>query len=157
MANRRQKQVEGVFATAVADAGTVTVAYPSGTNQAYFTNGNASARGQLVLNDSDVLEEGAETFSLTYGGSNITLTNLSGGSWAAGTKYRLGLAYATEAYAFSGQKSAAITSLTDNSGGTASDTLAAIADTATNNAVASNAAKINRILAALRAANIIES
>lgn len=155
MANRRQKMVEGIFATAVADDGTVTIAYPAGTNQAYFTGGNAAANGQLVLNDSDVLEEGADKFSLTYGASNITLTNLSGAAWAAGTKYRVGLSYGAEAYSFGGQKSAAITKLTDNSTGTASDTIAAISDAATKNAIASNAAKINRIIDALRAANII--
>jgi predicted RecA/RadA family phage recombinase len=36
--------------------------------------------------------------------------------------------------------------LTDNSGGTASDTIAAISDTATKNAVASLAAKLNHVL-----------
>lgn len=39
----------------------------------------------------------------------------------------------------------AITSLTDNSGGTASDTIAVIADSATANAVASLVAKIEAL------------
>lgn len=61
---------------------------------------------------------------------------------------------------------AAIAHLTDNSGGTASGTLAAItagasyaqADAvAIKNAVASNAAKINAILTALEAAGIIST
>lgn len=55
----------------------------------------------------------------------------------------------------------AIASLTDNSGGTASSTLAAIEGTYTEatveNTVASLAAKINAILVALRAAKIISS
>jgi len=54
---------------------------------------------------------------------------------------------------------AAIASLTDNSGGTASDTLAEITGTYTEatmeNAVASLAAKINALLAALRSAGIL--
>lgn len=45
---------------------------------------------------------------------------------------------------------AQITTLTDNSGGTASGTLAAISDTATKNAVASLAAKLNALLDALK-------
>lgn len=50
--------------------------------------------------------------------------------------------------------SAAITTVTDNSGGTASDTVAAIADTATKNAVASLTAKVNALIAAAQAAGI---
>lgn len=45
---------------------------------------------------------------------------------------------------------AAITALTDNSTGTASDTIATIADAATKNAIASLAAKVNAILAAVK-------
>jgi len=43
-----------------------------------------------------------------------------------------------------------LTALTDNSGGTASDTIAAISDTATKNAVASLAAKVNALLVAMK-------
>ena len=45
---------------------------------------------------------------------------------------------------------AALTKLTDNSGGTASGTIAAISDTATKNAIASLNAKISAILDALK-------
>jgi hypothetical protein len=45
---------------------------------------------------------------------------------------------------------AALSKLTDNSGGTASGTIAAISDTATKNAVASLNAKISAILDALK-------
>lgn len=45
---------------------------------------------------------------------------------------------------------AALTALTDNSGGTASNTIAAITDTATKNAVASLTAKLNALLNALK-------
>jgi len=47
--------------------------------------------------------------------------------------------------------------LTDNSTGTASDTIASISDAATKNAVASLAAKVNGILAALEDAGIMEA
>jgi hypothetical protein len=45
---------------------------------------------------------------------------------------------------------AALSKLTDNSGGTASGTIAAISDTATKNAIASLNAKISAILDALK-------
>lgn len=43
-----------------------------------------------------------------------------------------------------------LAALTDNSGGTASDTLAPISDTATKNAIASLAAKVNALLVATK-------
>lgn len=56
---------------------------------------------------------------------------------------------------------AAITDLTDNSGGTASDTIAAIGATYSQaevqNAIASLAAKVNELNAALQAAQITAS
>lgn len=45
---------------------------------------------------------------------------------------------------------ATIKTLTDNSTGTASDTIASISDTATKNAIASLTAKVNAILAAVK-------
>lgn len=44
----------------------------------------------------------------------------------------------------------AITALTDNSTGTASDTIASISDAATNNAIASLAAKVNALAAMIK-------
>lgn len=43
-----------------------------------------------------------------------------------------------------------LAALTDNSGGTASDTIASISDTATKNAIASLAAKLNALIGALK-------
>jgi hypothetical protein len=61
----------------------------------------------------------------------------------------------------SGTQTAAITDLTDNSGGTAADTIAAIGATYDQdevaNAIASLAAKINDLNAALQAAQITAS
>ncbi len=45
---------------------------------------------------------------------------------------------------------AKLTKITDNSSGTASDTIAAITDAATKNAIASLAAKLNAVLEALK-------
>lgn len=159
---RRMKIVETVLATAIADDGTLTIAYPSGTNQAFFTGGNANANGQMTLNDNDVYDEDdSTTFGLAYGGSDITFTNRLGSSIAAGTKLRVGLAYADEVYSFGGQKSAAIAALTDSSGGTAGDTLPAIGGTYDQGDVADSiatlAAQIESLRAALEAAGLIES
>ena len=54
----------------------------------------------------------------------------------------------------SGTQASAIVALTDNSTGTASDTIASIADTATKNAIASIAAKVNAINTAIKAVGI---
>lgn len=61
----------------------------------------------------------------------------------------------------SGTQTAAITDLTDNSGGTAADTIAAIGATynqaEVRNAIASLAAKVNELNAALQAAQVTDS
>ena len=61
----------------------------------------------------------------------------------------------------SGTQGSAIADLTDSSGGTASDTLAAISATYSQsevaNSIASLAAKVNALIAALEAANIIST
>jgi hypothetical protein len=78
----------------------------------------------------------------------------SNGSFNSGEK--LTLVKSLESVDSSANLAAAVaagpsTSLTDNSGGTASDTIAAISDTATKNAVASLAAKVNALIAAIQA------
>lgn len=171
---RRQVLVEGILASAVADDGTlVLAAYPSGYTQADFINGNASATGTFVLGNNDVYEEAtADNFEITYGASDITITNRSGATWAAGSAYTLGLAYADTVYQFGGQKSAAIAALTDSSTGTAGATLAALADLSTSNTytdaalnaklaiiknhVASLNAQINKLRLAIKVAGITE-
>jgi hypothetical protein len=76
-----------VLAADVANAGTVTIPYPAGTNQAFFTGANASATGAAVLNDNEVYPEAVSgvRVNYTYGGSDITLTNNTGVTWAAGS------------------------------------------------------------------------
>lgn len=149
---------EQVLASAVADTGTVTVAYPSGYAQADFTGANASATGVVVVNDNEVYDEGDPGIGLSYGGSNVTLTNNTGVSWPVGSKIRVQLAFAgNDRPGF--EPGPAITSLTDSSGGTASTTLAAIggtySQTEVRNSVATLAAQIERILDALRNEGII--
>lgn len=75
------------LATAVADDGTVDIAYPSGMAQGDFdTNLADSTNTYAILNDNDRLNVADPGISLSYGASVITVTNLSTYSWAAGTK-----------------------------------------------------------------------
>lgn len=73
-----------LLAAAVANAGTVTLPYPTGTVQADFTG---ETGGQVAVGH-DVFPEGtgAGTVTIVYGASNITITNNSGVAWPAGTE-----------------------------------------------------------------------
>jgi hypothetical protein len=79
--------VTGQLGTDVADAGTFTVSYPSGKDEGAFA---LSLRHKLNLGNNQQL--GApDDFSLTFGTSNITVTNKSGSTWLSGTEFRLQL------------------------------------------------------------------
>lgn len=154
------KTTDFTLASAVADSGTVTFAYPAGTAQANFTGANAAADGIAIINDNDVYTEASADVSFAYGASVITLTNDTGQTWAAGSSVRVQLGQAGADSPGLGP-AAAIDSLTDSSGGTASDTLPAISgtysQTEVRNSVATLAAKQEEILAALRTKGIIET
>lgn len=77
-----------VLASDVTNSSTVTVSYPAGQSRATL---GASSSGDLTLDDgaSGILNEGASNFSLSYGASNITVTNLSGYTWKAGSTLKL--------------------------------------------------------------------
>jgi len=88
--------VNTVLSAAVANGGTVTLTYPAGTTQASFIGANAAADGAVTLNDNDVFNEAVSgvRVNFTYGSSDITLTNNTGRSWAAGTRVRAQLGIA---------------------------------------------------------------
>lgn len=140
---------EVTLAAAVASpAGTTTVAYPTGYVQADFTGANASATAYLYLNNNDRFEEADDEFDISYGASNVTVTNKTGFSWPVGTKLLVGLAKV-------GGKADDLVALTDSSGGTASDTIvdvpAAYTEATLANQIASLTNKINQIIAVLKA------
>ena len=115
-----------VLASAVTSpAGTVTVAYPSGLAQADFTGDNAATNAYLLLNYNDRYEEADDEFDISYGASNITVTNKTGATWAAGTTVIVGLANALPITIDDLRAFGPIADLTNSTGGTASDTLAA--------------------------------
>lgn len=77
------------LAAAVADDGTFTVAYPSGTSQLSFNAGLAGTGHYAILNDNDRWTYADPGINLSFGASEITVTNRSGYSWAAGTTVEL--------------------------------------------------------------------
>ena len=74
--------IRASLATAVADDGTFTLAYPSGASRASLRD---STGGSIAIGANDVWDEGAAGVEFTYGASTITVTNRSGISWAAGS------------------------------------------------------------------------
>lgn len=106
-------------------AGTVVFDYPTGSAQADFTSDNASATAYLLLNGNDRYEEADDEFDISYGASSVTVTNKTGATWAAGTVLTVNLANALPIEIADLRVVGPITSLTDSSGGTAADTIAA--------------------------------
>lgn len=146
------------LASAVADEGTVTVAYPTGTAQADYVGNNAATDAVVTLNDNDVFQEADPGIAISYGASNATLTNNTGEAWPAGATLRVQFAKAgNDRPGF--VAGPAIPSLTDSSGGTAAATLPAIGGTyaqaEVRNSVASLNAKLDAVLIALRDAGIV--
>lgn len=77
--------------TAVANAGTLTVAYPAGFNQAALQG--ATSGGTMSLNSNDTFPQAASgngTVAYSFGASNITVTNNTGITWAIGDTVRFG-------------------------------------------------------------------
>lgn len=66
----------------VAKAGTVVRPYPAGTVQATLTG---STGGTLAVN-GDVFKQGAGGFTVTFGASDITITNDSPVTWPANSE-----------------------------------------------------------------------
>ncbi|WP_048647502.1 hypothetical protein [Nitratireductor soli] len=76
---------EHTLATAVADDGTVAIAYPTGTTAATLAG---STGGSVVVSDGAYgsWDEGASGAEFSYGASTITVTNRSGMTWPAGAE-----------------------------------------------------------------------
>jgi hypothetical protein len=70
------------LAAAVANAATVTTAYPTGFVQADLLG----TTGGVLTVANDVWKQGASGFTVVFGASDITITNTSGVTWAAGAE-----------------------------------------------------------------------
>lgn len=77
---------QGVLATAVADAGTLVLSYPTGFARADFVGG---VTHKLVMGQSNL--NAPNDFTVTLGDSSVTITNGSGATWIAGSAYFLEL------------------------------------------------------------------
>lgn len=132
------KIVEVTLASDVADAGTFTVEYPSGTDQ----NTDWGDKSVIVVDHNDVFKEADSEIATSFGASNITITNDSGVTLGAGSfvRVQLDLAPGNDLVVAQGGQMPAIT---DPTGGDTTDTEARAA--------------INDILAALREFGIIAS
>ena len=73
--------IRHTLATAVANSGTVNVAYPSGYAEADL---DPLTDYQVAINNNDVFRNGAGV-TVAPGVSNIVVTNSSGISWPAGS------------------------------------------------------------------------
>ena len=138
--------------------------------------------GVVVVDDNVVYFEEDDDIELSYGGSNITLTNSSGHSWPAGAELTVQLGQATSdtvtviAQAAEADLGGSLTGTTDGSladisdvdiASAASDSAnptAAEIDTAVNAAIAEAnlqikelQTKVNSLLAKLRTAGIIDT
>lgn len=71
------------LASAVADDGTFTLSYPAGYDRQDLVN---STGGKLTVNNNDVWSQGDPGVEFTFGASNITVTNRSGVTFAAGSE-----------------------------------------------------------------------
>lgn len=83
--NSRFATASLVLASTVADDGTFTLSYPTGTSQSSFNAGLAGSGHYIVLNNNDKWSAGDPGISVSFGASEITITNLTGASIPAGT------------------------------------------------------------------------
>lgn len=152
--------IDHVPSVAKATNDTMVVAYPAGKAAAnYKTTGHT----MWVDAHQKLYAVGASNFSVSFS-TDITVTYLGSTPIPAGTQVRFQfdvLDPGNVSTGRGGDKQAAIASLTDNSGGTASDTIPAVTgsyvEATMENIVASLAAKINLILARMRTAGLIDT
>ncbi len=75
-----------ILGAAVADAGTLTASYPAGTDEGHF---QFNRHHKLMMNSAEMAFPA--DFTLTFGTSNITITNASGAAWPVGARLYLQL------------------------------------------------------------------
>ena len=137
--------------TAVANGGTVTVAYPSGTNQALLLN---TGGGKVTVGqDGPYLQGVANNVGITYGASNITITNNTGAAWPVGTEIRASFGDTNRNGSYNAPIASntpvALTAATGTGSDTIADVGAAFTQATLNNNFKALADKINAILAVL--------
>lgn len=146
--------------SAVANAGTVLVAYPAGRVQADFIGSNAAPNtGFAVLNGNEVYIERASgvRIGLTYNAGDVTVTNTTGVTWPAGSTLQVQMGrIGNDQPSFS--PGSALTPVT-TAFGNAADALVDVTATPTQTTINNNFASVirycNRLEATLRANGLI--
>lgn len=82
-------RVSTALTAAVADNGTFTVAYPSGYSQSDFNVGLAGSGHYMIVDNNDRWSNADPGISVSFGASNITITNLTGQTLASGSEIEL--------------------------------------------------------------------
>ena len=144
------------LASAVADDATFTVAYPAGITQAMLLG---STLGRMIVNGDAAFAQGAAGFTAAFGSSNVTVTNTTGATLAAGAVLNISFGDNGIAGRFeNGVRVRGVTALTAATG-TASDTIADVTGTFSQSVLNSNlkslAEKVNELRAALVTAGLL--
>jgi len=138
-------------AAAVAKNSTVVFTYPTTSPARAAASYKAASGAQLAAKGlQKVFTQGAGQFSVSYGASSVTLTNLGETSYPAGKSLTIQIPLADYED---------LTLITNNSGGTASDTIVvqsgAYVQATQQDTVASLAAKINALVNAQNKTNAL--
>lgn len=80
------KTISGILAAAVADAGTVAITYPTGYTRGNFIPG---VDHRLVMNQVEL--KSPNKITLSFGATQVTITNKTGAAWPAGSPFVLQL------------------------------------------------------------------
>lgn len=89
------KVIHSTLSSAVTNGSTFTVGYPAGTTMGDFIGG---VNHKLVMNQIEL--DAPDKFGLAFtNNTTITITNRSGGTWAAGSEYQLQLSQPGEEFA----------------------------------------------------------
>lgn len=147
-----------VLASAVTDSNTVTVAYPAGKTQGDLIG---STGGRVVINNNDAYPQAGSGAAVvfTFGSSNITITNNTGVTWAAGSTLLASFGDNTEDGSYNPDirvdAIVPLTAATGTTGDTVADVGGAFAQATLNNNFKVLADKQNEVIAALKAAGIL--
>ena len=144
------------LASSVANNATFTVSYPSGTTQASLLG---STGGRMIVDGDAAFAQGAAGFTAVFGASNVTVTNTTGATLAAGAVLNLSFGDNGISGRFeNGVRVRGVTALTAATG-TASDTIADVTGTFSQTVLNSNlkslAEKVNELRAALVTAGLL--
>jgi len=82
--------IPGVLGDAVANGATFTVSYPTGASLASFDSGLVGTGHYILLDDND--KYGFDDIAVSFGATDITITNNSGVTWAGGSTVEVSLA-----------------------------------------------------------------